>query len=147
MSRTVTITDSTGRYEHEPFPLGSPVETTTPTTILNGNEHKVITFEKGVKLDSGKSRMDLIPAEALPELGTVMGFGANKYGDHNWRKGIAYSRLIAAAYRHLNAFHQGEDKDQESTLHHLSHATANLMMLYTMQIIQAAQDDRWKAKK
>ena len=63
---------------------------------------------EGIKHDGGKVRMDLLPMEALIEEAKVLTFGANKYDAHNWRSGIAYSRLMAAAYRHMAAFMQGE---------------------------------------
>ena len=94
----------------------------------------------GTKYDSGKSRMDLIPTEVLVGMGDVLGFGAGKYGDHNWRQGIKHSRLYAAAMRHLTAHWSGETKDPESGLDHLAHAATNLAMM----IASPDHDDRYK---
>ena len=97
----------------------------------------------GKKYDAGKSRLDLIPHEALEELGKVLAFGANKYTAGNWANGINYSRLIAAAFRHLSAFNGGEDLDPESGLCHIDHAMCNLVFLSWMRKHRADLDDRW----
>lgn len=67
----------------------------------------------GVKYDDDKPRFDLIPPTALLELAILYQNGAKKYGDRNWEKGIAFSRLVAAIERHLNAFLLGEIRDPE----------------------------------
>src|SRR5579863_5356378 len=64
--------------------------------------------ELGVKYDAGKVRMDLLDSYALSQLAAVLTMGANKYGDHNWRGGIRYSRVFGAALRHLFAWQAGE---------------------------------------
>lgn len=89
--------------------------------------------DKGVKHDQGKSRLDLIPPEALFAMAEVLGFGANKYGDRNWELGIDPDRLYAALQRHLWAWWGGEEEDEESLLPHLWHALAGISMLITLQ--------------
>ncbi len=83
----------------------------------------------GVKHDESKRRMDLIPVSLLNGLAKVLEFGAKKYGDNNWRKGLAWSRVYAALQRHLTDFWAGEDIDPESRLPHLYHAACNLAFL------------------
>ena len=96
----------------------------------------------GVKHDGGKPRMDLLPPEALREIADVLALGAQKYDAHNWRKGFAYSRLIAAALRHLFAWVGGENKDPESGKSHLAHAACCLMFLITFEQTRTGTDDR-----
>ena len=96
----------------------------------------------GVKHDGGKTRMDLLPPEALREIADVLALGAQKYDAHNWRKGFAYSRLIAAALRHLFAWVGGENKDPESGKSHLAHAACCLMFLITFEQTHTGTDDR-----
>lgn len=99
----------------------------------------------GVKYDSGKPRMDLLSPEWLLEVARVLTFGADKYGPHNWRGGIAYSRLIGAALRHISAINQGEDHDPESKLLHAAHASCCMMMLTAFQLSgDNSLDDRYK---
>jgi hypothetical protein len=87
------------------------------------------TMAAGVKHDEGKTRFDLVPPNAIWEIGRVMTFGSQKYGDRNWEKGIAYGRLFAAAMRHLWSWWRGEDRDNESGIHHLAHAGACVAMM------------------
>lgn len=96
----------------------------------------------GVKFDDGKPRTDLLDATWLLGIAGVMRHGANKYGPHNWRGGIALSRLIAATLRHLFAFMHGEDFDAETGMSHLLHASCCLMMLYVTWVQRKDLDDR-----
>jgi hypothetical protein len=70
----------------------------------------------GTKHDQDKPRMELLSVPFIEGVSQVLAFGAKKYGEHNWRKGISQSRLIGAALRHTFAFLRGEDKDAESGL-------------------------------
>lgn len=97
-----------------------------------------------VKHDEDKPRMDLLPMEALELVAKVLTFGAKKYGDHNWRKGMKWGRLHAAALRHLSAWARGMDLDDESGLPHLAHAACCLLFLLAYHHTHAGEDDRWK---
>lgn len=97
----------------------------------------------GVKYDGDKPRMDLLDPYAIEQLSHVLTFGAKKYDAHNWRKGIAKGRLIAAALRHLFAYLRGEDKDPETGLSHAAHAMCCCMFLIGLEH-RADLDDRWK---
>ena len=67
----------------------------------------------GIKHDQGKLPMSLIPVSAKRGLAAVLAHGATKYNPQNWRKGMHWSRLIDSAYRHLDAFCEGKDVDDE----------------------------------
>ena len=86
----------------------------------------------GRKNDDGKSPLALIPLHPLLEIGQVMRHGGRKYGANNWRKGIAYTRLLSAALRHIVAFADSEDIDPDTGYSHLAHATSNLLMLHDL---------------
>lgn len=98
----------------------------------------------GTKHDSDKPRMDLIDSYAMEMLAEVLTFGAKKYAAHNWRKGIAYSRLIAAALRHIYAINNGQNDDPETGLPHAAHAMCCMMFLVWMQAERDDMDDRWE---
>lgn len=98
----------------------------------------------GIKHDQDKPRMDLLDRFAIEQLALVLGFGAQKYAAHNWRNGLEYSRLVAAALRHIHAFNSGEDNDPESGLPHLAHAMCCLMFLLGMTQERPDMDDRYK---
>lgn len=95
-----------------------------------------------LKYDGGKPRMDLLDAYAIEELAKVLTFGAQKYAPWNWAKGMEFSRLQAAALRHLFSFQAGEDLDPESGLPHLAHAMCCLMFLLSMTVRHPEMDDR-----
>jgi hypothetical protein len=87
----------------------------------------------GRKDDQGKPRLDLIPPKALIDLGKVLAYGAEKYGDDNWRKvKDGENRYYAAALRHLLAWRSGEMLDPDSGLPHLSHAMTCLLFLSSL---------------
>jgi hypothetical protein len=87
----------------------------------------------GRKDDQDKPRLELIPPKALLELGEVLGHGARKYGEDNWRKvENGPSRYYAAALRHLLAWRAGEKLDPESGLSHLAHALACVTFLLNL---------------
>lgn len=98
----------------------------------------------GVKLDLGKTRLDLLPFRAVKAVGDVLTFGAKKYKDNNWRGGMKWGRLIGAALRHIFAFMCGEDRDPESGLHHLAHAACDVLFVLEYVITGTAEDDRFK---
>ena len=100
--------------------------------------------EAGIKFDGGKPRMDLLDPLALEGLATVLTFGAQKYPAHNWRKGIANTRLIAAILRHLFAIMRGEDLDPESGLPHIDHLGCCWMFLSWNMKTRPEMDDRWR---
>lgn len=100
----------------------------------------------GKKFDQGKPSVTLIPSEAILGTANALTYGAKKYGRHNYREGIAFSRLVDAAMRHLLAFIDGEDVDVESGNPHVDHAMASLAMLAYMIKNKPELDDRYKPK-
>jgi len=97
----------------------------------------------GIKHDQGKAPIGLLPAQALEEVAQVLAYGAEKYGTHNWRGGMAHSRLYDAALRHLLAFIDGQDLDDESGKEHLAHAICGLLMLLESRKKGYGKDDRY----
>lgn len=98
--------------------------------------------DEGVKFDADKPRFDLIPAMPLTELAKLYGVGAKKYADRNWEKGMAWSRLFAATQRHLWAFWNGEDMDQETRVSHLTNAVFGCFALREYMRTHPELDDR-----
>lgn len=87
----------------------------------------------GRKDDAGKPRWGLLPLHELDGVVRVLTYGANRYGDNNWRlveNGV--DRYYDACLRHLSAFTAGQDIDQESGLSHLDHAICNLIFVRTL---------------
>ena len=109
--------------------------------IVNQNKPEL---SVGYKADKEKSRTDLLSSKWLLGVGEVLRFGATKYHDNNWRKGIATSRLMAAAQRHLLAYNDGEDLDPETGLSHLLHLSCCVMFAYELSLTKPELDDRYK---
>jgi len=96
----------------------------------------------GKKFDQGKAPLGMLPRVALEQEAQVMEFGAKKYGKFNYRKGMKWSRLIDAALRHIYAFADGQDKDEETGLSHLAHARCCLGFLLDYEANSLGEDDR-----
>jgi hypothetical protein len=95
-----------------------------------------------VKNDKDKPRLDLLPFDALDEVAKVYNFGAVKYAERNWDAGMEWHRYFRAALSHLWKWWQGEDRDHESGLSHLTHATFNVLALLTYELRKIGKDDR-----
>ena len=83
----------------------------------------------GVKLDTGKIRMDLLAPEFVEGTADILTIGSKKYDERNWEKGMRYGRVYASLMRHLWAWWRGESKDTETGRSHLLHASCCLMFL------------------
>lgn len=82
----------------------------------------------GTKNDEDKLRWELLPPE-IEEVVRVFAIGAKKYGDRNWEGGLNWSRLWAAANRHLWAWRKGITVDHEDGQHPLASVVACCLML------------------
>jgi hypothetical protein len=51
---------------------------------------------EGLKFDQGKARLALVPPSLEIAVGEILTLGAEKYAPNNWKKGIAYSRVVSA---------------------------------------------------
>lgn len=85
-------------------------------------------MNKGLKFDSEKPQMYLLPPRAILEVGKVLTFGASKYGPKNWRLvDDLQSRYTSACLRHIFAEMSGEELDSETSMSHLAHAICCLL--------------------
>ena len=92
----------------------------------------------GLKFDSEKPRMDLLPPKAIVEVAKVLGFGAEKYGPENWRLlDNLQGRYTAGALRHIFAHMDGEELDPESGTSHLAHALCCLLFKLEIELENA----------
>jgi hypothetical protein len=98
--------------------------------------------EAALRYDSGKPRYDLIPGDALDDLAKLYDYGAQKYAERNWEKGMSWSRCFGSLMRHAWAFWRGEDIDPESGIHHMTHAAWNCIALVSYSKRKVGLDDR-----
>lgn len=97
---------------------------------------------EGRKDDSGKARHDLIPPELPDAVAQVLAFGASKYGERNWEKGMNWGRPFAALMRHMWAWWRGEANDPETGMSHLWHAACCIAFLIAFEQRKIGTDDR-----
>ena len=97
-----------------------------------------------IKHDQNKAPLELLSRTALEQMAMVLALGRNKYGAHNWRGGMEWTRMHGAALRHITAHLDGEDKDSESGLSHIAHAACCLMFLLEYETKRMGKDDRFK---
>lgn len=112
----------------------TPIWHADPMKPVLCSKHQLQEVVEGMKYDSGKPMLGLIPPEAELEEAKVLTFGAGKYAVENWRKVRPGSRYLDAALRHLNAFRAGEDIDPDSGLMHLSHARCCLGFMIALEL-------------
>lgn len=125
----------------------------------------------GLRYNTNKNRLGLIPTDASEGIGDVLTYGANKYtytnflddngniietkkgvhegentqvitGANNWRLGMKWSTVIDSLERHLLAFKNGEDNDFESGCMHIDHILTNAAFLKTYYRVYPQGDDR-----
>lgn len=101
--------------------------------------------ETGLRYNAGKPDWSLVNLRYLEPMVAALMFGAQKYGRHNWKKGMPISTIYASTQRHLNAFmDDGEDADAESGVHHLGHVASNILLMLWMLQNKPEFDDRIK---
>ncbi len=98
----------------------------------------------GVKYDSGKTMMELLPPEGIFGVAEVLTHGAKKYAARNWELGMDWSRPFGGCLRHLWKWWRGERLDPDSGLPHLWHAATNVFFLIAYEERSVGQDDRPK---
>lgn len=104
----------------------------------------------GYRDNGGKIRWDLVPMDAMEELARVYSYGATKYGDRNWEKGLSWMDCYASLMRHLVDWHQGQDFDgtpgeadnKHSGMLTMAHVAWNAMAILAFQIRGEGVDDR-----
>jgi hypothetical protein len=138
----ITLEEFNKRYPSEQFDvaIGGPIDNDTIELIRAHKSSK----GGGIKHDQSKPPIHLLSGIADKATAEVLAFGAKKYAEHNWRKGMDWTRLLRAAKGHIQDFIDGEDKDPESGLSHLSHAACCIMFLQEYEQTHKELDNRYK---
>lgn len=89
-------------------------------------------METGIKHDQEKPDWSLIDLEIIQRTAEVLTKGVKKYSRHNYDKVEPY-RYLGATLRHITQWQNGETFDEESGVHHLAHAIANLHILQRLE--------------
>lgn len=89
---------------------------------------------QGMKFDNNKLDYTLVPWEGMQEIVKVLEFGAKKYARDNWKHvENADTRYLAAAFRHLVQYNNGELTDSETGVSHLAHAGCCILFLLALE--------------
>ena len=112
--------------------LGGVVDERGNTLYIDKNKRlqlNGISKDQLAKADKGKLELSLVNPELVKAVAEVRMYGTEKYGDsENWRK-VKPKRYVDALYRHLLAYIEGNEVDEESGLSHLSHMACNISFL------------------
>lgn len=93
----------------------------------------------------GKLYFRHVPLESIAAGAASLEYGAQKYSDRNWEKGLPWQQLIDSLRRHLDDFERGHDIDDGPTgsgLPHICMIMANAMMLSASVMRGIGQDNR-----
>ena len=93
-----------------------------------GKDTEMVVNCEGGKQSHVPYRMDLVPPEAILEVGKVLSQGAVKYGENNWKL-IKTNEHINHAISHLYAYLAGDMSDE-----HLAHATCRLLFALDIEL-------------
>lgn len=100
--------------------------------------------------ESGKIRLELVPAAALREEAKALDAGNRKDGrtPFNWRENrVLASDQAGGALRHITTWLEGEDIDADSLAHHLGAARARLGIILDALAHGMLVDDRVVMRK
>lgn len=99
-----------------------------------GPDAPTVVTKNGAKQSGSPYRCDLLPAKASLHIAEILKYGAEKYGDNNWR-GLTVSDHVNHAMTHLFAFQAGDITDD-----HLGHAACRMLMALDTNILEASAD-------
>ena len=101
---------------------------------------QAIDDDQSAKADKGKLELSLVNPQLVKAVAEVRMYGTEKYGDsENWRK-VEPKRYIDALYRHLLAYIEGNEVDEESGLSHLSHMACNISFLLDREYLKEHEE-------
>lgn len=97
--------------------------------------------DQSAKADKGKLELSLVNPQLVKAVAEVRMYGTEKYGDsENWRK-VEPKRYVDALYRHLLAYIEGNEVDEESGLSHLSHMACNISFLLDKEYLKEHESE------
>ena len=97
---------------------------------------------KGLRYNTGKLKMSLLPRYAINELAKIITRGSEKYLPRNWENGMAWTTVLDSLKRHLLEFENCKDYDPETQCLHIAHVMCNAAFLTEYYKIYPQGDDR-----
>jgi len=88
-------------------------------------------MEQALRYNTGKPELSFLLSApyAMTGLAEVFTEGAKKYPRDNWKKGFPKDQLVDSLLRHLMAYQNGQENDEETGCNHLNHVLWNAMAL------------------
>lgn len=109
--------------------------------ILHLSALETTDTDQSAKADKGKLELSLVNPELVKAVAEVRMYGTEKYGDsENWRK-VEPKRYVDALYRHLLAYIEGNEVDEESGLSHLAHMACNISFLLNKKYLKEHESE------
>lgn len=103
-------------------------------------------YETGALRESlGVPYFRQVPLEAIAAGAASLEYGAQKYDNRNWEKGLPWQQMIDSLKRHIDDFERGknyDDGEDGSELHQVCMIMASAMMLSASVIRGIGEDDR-----
>lgn len=94
--------------------------------------------------DEGKPKLSLVPKSAIYAGARALTYGETKHGRFSFKEdGFPCTVMADKVLRHIYQYLDGENVDEESGLHPLDHALADLMILVEIVEKHKHQDDRF----
>lgn len=112
---------------------------------LQTGEVRITDPNTGGQKGSKHCRTDLLPQDALLELANHFGRGTAKYEARNWERGYPWHLSYAALLRHLLAWWDGQELDEEG-FPHVTAAVWHAVVLLAFSLRGAGIDDRPSAQ-
>lgn len=91
-------------------------------------------FSSGATSSSEKPRYDLMPVAALRRLASRFGYGAEKHGDHNYKKGFGDPAFIRDRKNHMIE-HAVKYANGDRSIDHLGAIMCNAAMLAELEAL------------
>lgn len=131
---------NTGKHVYDELPSLKRYDASEPLSSTDPAFAKA-QLSGGLRHDSGKLRLDLLPPEWELELARITTEGSKKYAPRNWEKGMPWSKMVGCARRHFLKYLLGEKYDKETGCHHLGLAAWNLLALMVYDMRKLGEND------
>lgn len=91
-------------------------------------DHRDITGSiTGLRYNEGKLPWHLVDFRALKSMVEVLEYGAKKYAEDQWKKGLSLKEIRDSFLRHVIEWNSGQEVDSESGKDHIGHMMCNLL--------------------
>lgn len=127
------------------WPLQEPaIKQTMRDMAVEQDPNGIKADDHGAKYNASKLGMNLINGKLSVEQAIALTFGAIKYEEENWRKGIPFMDQYGAMLRHLLLWKFGEDYDEESGAHHFGAVAFAMECVLEYMTTHPELDNRYK---